>query len=100
MAWENRRRRHRYYYRSRRVANKVTKQYCGKGIRGAAAAEVDLLRRLRAQECKEAFAAILSEEKSVSCALDALSRTLDAWLWAALFAQGWTYQQYQWRPGQ
>ena len=46
MAWETRRDR-RYYYRKRRIGNRVISEYIGTGERADAVAQGDLLGRLR-----------------------------------------------------
>jgi len=97
MAWETRKRTKRYYYRSFRQDGRVKRQYCGRGERGALAAEVDLLLRLEAQERKEAFARWNCEEQAIVALLEALALILDAWLKHELRAQGWTIQRSQWR---
>ena len=97
MAWESRHHCKRYYYRSVRKGDRVTKRYCGKGLSGAEAAEIDLFRRLRAQERKEAFVATKGEATAISELLEVLAQVLDAWLRAELLANGWEYHRSQWR---
>ena len=97
MAWENRHRCKRYYYRGVRRGERVTKQYCGNGPRGAEAAQIDLLRRLRAQERMEAFGELVNEAAAVSSLLKTLAQVLDAWLHAELLANGWEFYKSQWR---
>jgi hypothetical protein len=97
MAWENRHQRKRYYYRGVRRGERVVKLYCGNGPRGAEAAQIDLLRRLRAQERKEAFIDFVNEAVAIESLLKTLAQVVDAWLHAELVADGWEFHKSQWR---
>ena len=95
MAWE-RRKPGRYFYRSRRVAGRVRKDYFGKGPIGQLAA--DLAEEVRARRAEDA-AALRTEQARLE-ALDrpaaALDRACALLASAALTAAG--YRRYNYGP--
>src|SRR5262245_17439533 len=72
MAWETRNE-WRYYYHSRRVAGEVKKIYCGCGVLGQVAAELDARRRAD----RQARLAALTIEQERLEEVQALCRRLD-----------------------
>lgn len=97
MAWEKRRT-GTFYYRSRRVGDRVVKVYVGRGEQGRRAAEADQAARDSRRE-----AARLHKEKSQSvddliAQLDEIDRIVDQLMTCQLLRSGWRQHHREWRP--
>src|SRR4051794_26888894 len=97
MAWEQRGN-HRYYYRSRKIAGRVVKEYIGGGLTGELAARQDE-RRLRKREAERA--AVQTDRdafEAAAAAHDTFSRVTDALMATALIEAGYhRHDRGQWR---
>src|SRR4051794_2815929 len=96
MAWETRKGR-RYYYAARKRAGRVVKRYCGGGVAGEVAAELEAeARRLRAER-----AAALERERArlrpADAAMAALDRACALTIEAELVAAGYHRVNFMWR---
>ena len=97
MSWEQRGNRT-YYYRSRKIAGRVVKEYVGGGLAGMLAEQEDeARRRKRDAECVALQADRDAFEAAVA-AHDAFARAADALMTAALVAAGYhRHDRGQWR---
>ena len=97
MAWEQRGT-HRYYYRSRKIAGRVVKEYVGGGLAGMLAQREDDSRRRKCESARAAFQADRDTFTAAATAHDELSRITDALMKAALVAAGYhRHDRGQWR---
>ena len=96
MAWESRSKR-RYYYRAKRVGNRVEKTYLGAGDAAQAAAAKDAATKAR----RAADHATLAELQAKLAGLDQLVAEVevgaDVLTEAALFSVGFHQHRGQWR---
>ena len=97
MAWEKRKR-GKYYYRTRRTDGRYVRQYVGRGKVANLAAETDELRRtahkLGAKECQEQAKCLAEVDKS----LEKLCRLSDLLVRASLLAAGYhQHNRGEWR---
>ena|SRR5215211_4591537 len=98
MGWEKRERGRRLYYtRSRRVGDRVIREYVGTGLLAQLAAETDALRRFR----REAEAKVWREEqeslKTLEQELEELCEVAETFSQAALLAAGYHKHKGEWR---
>jgi hypothetical protein len=96
MAWEKRDKA-RYYYRSRRIGRKVTRQYLGCGPIAHMSAELDEQRRSERSAQRSAWADFHTRISEADAALDALSRHCRLLAWGILLVHGVHNHRGEWR---
>lgn len=99
MAWEIRGDRgHRYYYRAVRLPDgQIVKTYCGAGVAGAIAADVDQLRRAERNFANACHHMLLHEIHQVSDPVLELCCAGDTIFEAALLSAGYYRRRGEWR---
>jgi hypothetical protein len=96
VGWENRRNR-RYYYCSRRVGDRVVKEYLGAGPGAEVAAEHDDAARVRRKSGRAQLAALLELIDAASVEADELGRVLSSRMVEELAARGYHQHRGEWR---
>jgi hypothetical protein len=97
MAWEERGN-HRYYYRSRRVGDKVVKEYVGSGEVASAIADLEALERERAEEAARQRQAERARQDAVDALLLAFCQGVGDIVAEALERAGYhRHDRGQWR---
>ena len=97
MPWEQRGNQT-YYYRSRKIAGRVVKEYVGGGLVGALAAREDEERRRKRDAQRAALQADRDAFEAAEAAYDAFAWAADALMSAALVAAGYhRHDRGQWR---
>jgi hypothetical protein len=96
MAWEKRRK-STYYYRSRRIGNKVCRDYMGCGQEAQRSAELDVQRRVQRQAERTGWADFVSRMEEADAALENLSRYCRLLTAAVLLTQGFHSHNGEWR---
>jgi hypothetical protein len=96
MAWEKRDKR-RYYYRSRRVGSKVSREYLGSGPIAQMSAELDVQRRCDREAYRTTWADFRAQLHEADAMLDDLRRHCQLLAWAVLLVHGVHYHRGEWR---
>src|SRR5215469_285472 len=96
MGWERRNERS-YYYRKRRVGEKVVSEYIGSGSVGEAAAVLDEAARLDRSQELEQLRRMKSEDRARDRQIDDLIASIDAAIRGELEEMGFHRHKRQWR---
>src|SRR5215213_4859057 len=97
MGWEQRGSQ-RYYYRSRKIAGRVVKEYVGGGLVGELAEREDETRWRKRDAERAALQTDQDAFEAAAAAHDAFARAADALMTAALFEAGYhRHDGGQWR---
>lgn len=88
MAWERRGNRH-YYYRSRKIAGRVVREYVGGGVHGEVAAALDAGRRQERERARAAERQVQEQFRTAALPHQELERLTTALLRAALTDAGY-----------
>ena len=97
MAWEDRQG-HRYYYRSKRLADgRVVKTYHGAGIAGDIASDADRLKRAEQNFAVACHAMLLHEIHKIADPVSELCCVGDTIFEAALLSAGYYRRRGEWR---
>ena len=98
MGWEARARGGRYYTRSRRVGDRVVREYVGTGRVAALAAMLDAAERRERAEAREALRQAEARDGPAFAALAELGRVLDGLAAAFLIGAGYRrHHRGEWR---
>lgn len=87
----------RYYYRGRRIGDRVVKEYCGNGERAKAAAEADRRDRDQRRLQADANRREQGQMEEVLAALDEFCEASDKLLASALLKTGCRFHRGEWR---
>lgn len=96
MAWE-RRRNKKYYYRKRRIGDRVVSEYVGVGPVAEAAATLDELTRQAQEEIREVLRRERDRQRAIDEAVDRACRLTRHLIYAALLLNGYHMHRGQWR---
>jgi hypothetical protein len=96
MAWEKRDK-CRYYYRSRRVGSKVSREYLGCGPIAQMSAELDVQRRCDREAYRTTWADVQAQLQEADARLDDLNRHCRLLASAVLIAHGFHQHHGEWR---
>jgi len=97
MAWEKRRNGREYYYRARRVGDRIEKTYVGGGAKGQAAAAADRAARKSRAEARQGDWEKLLDVDQLVIGLEELARNLDLIVTCQALCAGWKKHSRQWR---
>lgn len=92
MAWKNG-----YYYRNKRIGDKVISEYVGGGYLGEFVAQADEERRQEAHERRQAWQAIVDADKELDAQLDEVTELVNAYAGALMLLSGYHRHKRQWR---
>lgn len=92
MAWKGR-----YYYRNRRVGNRVITEYLGSGIAGYAAERLSELAKAEAEQKRKEWLAIKDEQKRLDAMVEDFSKLATAYADAMLLLTGHHQSKRKWR---
>lgn len=96
MGWEERQGR-KYYYRKRRIGDRVASEYVGTGPDAEAAAAIDELERLAREEERQLFQQERDRQRAIDEAVDRACRLIRHLIYAALLLNGYHMHRGQWR---
>ncbi len=86
-----------YYYRKRRVGNRVISEYAGTGYAAALMLLLDEHERQEAQRKRAAWHAIVDAESELDARLDEVTEGVNAIVATALLVNGYHQHKRQWR---
>lgn len=96
MGWENRRGK-RYYYRKRRIGDRVVSEYVGTGPEPEAAAALDELTRRAQEEKRELLRRERRRQRAIDKELDGICLLIRNLVDAALLLTGYHNHRGEWR---
>jgi len=96
MAWEKRRGKE-YYYRKRRIGDRVVSEYVGTGPEAEVAATLDELTRQAQEEKRDLFRQERERQRAIDEAVDRACRLTRYLIYAALLLNCYHMHRGQWR---
>lgn len=96
MGWENRKGK-RYYYRKRRIGDRVVSEYVGTGPEAKAAAALDESKRLAREEAREQFRREQERQRALDEAAERACRLIRNVVYATLLLNGYHMHHGEWR---
>jgi len=96
MAWEKRRGKE-YYYRKRRIGDRVVSEYVGTGPVAEAAFALDELKRQAREEERQLFRQERERQRAIDEAVDRACLLARRLIYAALLLNGYHMHRGQWR---
>jgi len=97
MGWENRRN-GTYYYRAKRIGNRVVREYVGAGRVAELAAQLDAIETGQRDKDRQAFRESVTELAALDIILDTLDESAELVARAALLAAGFCqHNRGEWR---
>jgi hypothetical protein len=96
VAWEDRGNRQ-YYYRKRRIGNRVVSEYVGAGLRAELTAEEDMLEREHRKRERQEWNELKSEVQALDRELDSVGDLTRCLTRASLLLAGYHPHKGQWR---
>jgi len=96
MGWERRRKRE-YYYRKRRIGDRVVSEYVGTGPVAEAAAAIDERERLAREEAREQWRRERERQRAIDEKVDRACHLIRNLTYAALLLNGHRMHRGQWR---
>jgi len=96
MGWEKRRGKE-YYYRKRRIGDRVLSEYVGTGPAAEAAAAIDELERLAQEEERQLFRQERERQRAIDGAVDRACLLARHLIHAALLLNGYHMHRGEWR---
>jgi hypothetical protein len=92
VAWKNG-----YYYRNRRIGDKVISEYVGGGYLGMFVEQADEEKRQEAQQKRQAWQATVDAEQELDAMLDEVTALVNTYAGALMLATGHYQHKRQWR---
>lgn len=92
MAWKNG-----YYYRNKRIGDKVVSEYVGGGYLGEFVAQADEEQRQAAQAKRQAWQAIVDADKQLDAMIDEVTEAMNVYAGALMLISGHYQHKRQWR---
>jgi len=86
-----------YYYRKKRIGDKVRSEYIGAGYGAELVAQLDEHERQQAEQKRQAWQAIKDEQARLDATVNDVSAVVDAYVTAFLLAVGYHTHKRQWR---
>jgi len=96
MGWEERRNK-KYYYRKRRIGDRVMSTYVGAGPVAEAAAALDESNRLAREEAREQFRQERERQRAIDQEVDRVCLLTRHLIYAALLLNGYSMHRGEWR---
>ena len=86
-----------YFYRKKRVGDKVISQYLGTGYSAYLMQRLDEHERQEAESKRQAWQAIKDSEEQLDAQLDGFTEVVNAYVGAHLLISGYHQHRRQWR---
>jgi len=96
MGWEDRRGK-KYYYRKRRIGDRVVSEYIGTGPVAEAAAALDELKRQTREEERELFRREQEKQRAIDQEVDRVCRLIQNLTYGTLLVHGFHTHKGEWR---